>query len=116
MQKIYVTVSFQFTSGIPTISQSVAFPVPCCGVYPVVVPSRCVYPVVTRCVAAVRPELFPAVSRCVLPMVVSLGWLGSLLGHLCVVFVLLWLVVVSVCVICVVSVYSLCLLLEVSSL
>ena len=50
-------------------------------------------------------------------MVVSLGWLGSLLGHLCVVFVLLWLVVVSVvsvvsvvCVVCVVCVYSFCLL------
>ena len=83
----------------------------------------------TRCVAAARPELFPVVVSPLCPrtgellgsMVVSLGWLGSLLEHhLCVVFVLLWFLFVSVaCVICV-FVLFLCILsvccLEVSSL
>ena len=56
------------------------------------------FPPVTRCVAAVWPELFPAVSRCVLPVVCSewrpwrvAPWRGGLLGlvvsllehHLC---------------------------------
>ena len=64
----YVTVSFQFIPGIPTISQSVAFPVPCCGSLPWLGASpRCDLSCSLLCPVVCSPLCVPSGGRDVTP-------------------------------------------------
>ena len=69
----YVIVSFQFIPGIPTISQSVAFPVPCFGSLPLCLP---------RCDPVRRRGATWVVPCCGFPVVSPNRWAPGLHGGL----------------------------------